>query len=145
MSCNDVKTAISAYADGALPPDGEESMFVHLGTCADCRRFLGHVLDTRAAIAAMPRADVPESLDRTVLALKPGIAREKTQRSRWLADLWMRRLSIPLPSAAIVALALLSITIFSLSLLLKPNEVPLMSLPPVDVCAEHPGAPDHNE
>jgi len=57
----------------------------------------------------------------------------------------MQRLSVPLPSAALVALALVSITVFTLSLLMKPSGVPLLTLPTVDVYAEHPAAPQHIE
>ncbi|HUI08742.1 MAG TPA: zf-HC2 domain-containing protein [Bacteroidota bacterium] len=145
MTCDEIQAAISAYADGALLTGEEGDMFVHIGTCAACRRFFGSVLDIRSTVVAATPVDVPESLDKRVLAIRPRAARPLAQRRRWLTEIWMRRLSVPLPSAALVALALISITIFSLSLLLKPSEVPLLTLPTVDVYAEHPDAPQHIE
>jgi len=143
MTCDDVQAAISAYADGEIHPDGEGAMFGHIGTCPECRKFFRSVLDIRDAFASAPPVVVPESLDRRVLAIRPGPARPAARHRRWLAELWMRRLSVPLPSAALVALALVSITIFTLSLLMRPSEVPLLSLPPIDVYAEKPPTPVH--
>jgi len=143
MTCDDVQAAISAYADGEIHHDEEGAMFAHVAGCAQCRTFLRNVLDMRSAFAAAEPVDVPATLDRDVLAIRPGAAPPAAHRRRWLAGLWERRLSVPLPSAALVAIALVSITIFSLSLLLKPSEVPLLTLPPVDVYAEHPSAPAH--
>jgi len=143
MICDDVQASISAYADGELPPDEEGAMFAHIGTCPVCRKFLRSVLEIRSAVASAARPDVPGSLDRRVLTFRPGARPPKRERMRWFADLWMRRLSVPFPSAALVAIALLSITIFTLSLLMRPSEVPLLSLPPVDVYAEQPQAPAH--
>jgi len=146
MTCEEVQAAISAYADGEIHTDEEGAMFAHIAVCPQCRAFLRSVLDLRNAIASAEPVAVPETLDGDVLAIRPGAAHAPaTQRRRWLAELWMRRLSIPLPSAALVAIALVSITIFTLSLLMKPSEVPLLTLPTVDVYAEHPAPPQHIE
>ena len=118
-------------------------MFAHTGTCAECRAFFRSVLDLRSALASAEPVDVPETLDRRVQTIRPDVVRPAAQRRRWLAELWERRLSVPLPSAALVAIALVSITIFTLSLLMKPSEVPLLTLPTVDVYAEQPAAPAH--
>lgn len=141
MTCEDVQAAISAYADGEVHPDEEGAMFVHIAGCAECRTFLRSVLDLRSAFAAAEPVDVPLSLDRNVLAIRPGATAPAAHRRRWLAGLWERRLSVPLPSAALVAITLVSIALFTLSLLMKPSEVPLLTLPTVDVYAEQPA--DH--
>ena len=143
MTCDEVQAAISAYADGEILPGEEGAMFAHISTCPVCRAFFRSVLDLRSAFASTEQVDVPEELDSRVIAIRPGPARPSPERRGWFAGIWMRRVSVPLPSAAIVAIALVSITIFTLSLLMKPSEVPLLTLPPVDVYAEQPSAPAH--
>jgi anti-sigma factor RsiW len=146
MTCDEMQLEISAYIDNALGADAQGMMFAHLGTCPACRSFLRGILEVRHRVASIPAPDVPEGLDRRVLKQPSPRPPGRTQGVRGrIADFWTQRLSVPAPSAALVALALIVITIFSLSLLRRPDEVPLPCLPVIDVYLEQPTAPANSQ
>jgi len=141
MKCDESEMNISMYVDDALDAHTQESMFAHLATCADCRSFMRRMLDLRARLAALPAPEVPQSLDRRVLHMKPKRGRGSLgERARML---WSHRLSVPLPSVALAAIALITVTIISISLLQRPDVVSVPCLPAVDVYAEQPSNPAH--
>ena len=144
MMCDDMQLDISAYLDDALDVTLQGPMFSHLAACPGCRRFLRRSLDLRAGLAALPVPEVPASLDRRVMRLNPGTVRTmKGVRDR-LRAYWTRRLSLPLPSAALIALALITVTVISISLWEKPDVVSVPCLPAVDVYAVQPAAPQNS-
>ena len=141
MKCDEMQLNISMYVDDALEAHSQEKMFAHLATCRECRMFLRRTLDLRAAFAAFPWPEVPLSLDRRVMAkhLKRGKSlKGATEKIRML---WSHRLSVPLPSDALVALALITVTVLSISLLQRPDVVSVPCLPAVDVYAGQPANP----
>ena len=141
MTCDDMQLEISAYIDDALTAEGQGNMFAHLGTCPGCREFLRSVLEIRQRIAASPAPEVPAGLDRRVLSPFPGTVRQAGKSPGLLTGFWTRRFSVPVPSVALFALALIAVTLLSFSLLRQPTEVLLPCLPAVDVYAEQPANP----
>ncbi len=140
MTCNEVQQEISAFMDDALELTQQGGIFLHLGTCPVCRTFFGRLLETRRVLGALPQPEVPARLDGRVLRSAP-----RRERPRRLAALWGHRLSVPLPSAAILALALLTATVFSLSLLFRQGEVPVACLPAIDVYAQQSTTPSQRQ
>jgi len=142
MKCEEKQMLISSYIDDALDEASQGSMFTHLADCAGCREFLRRSLDVRAGLASLAQPEVPPSLDRTVLRMRPlRRGRVKSARERVQA-LWSHRLSVPLPSAALVALALIAVTLISISLWQNPEVVSVPCLPAVDVYAQPPAGED---
>jgi anti-sigma factor RsiW len=136
MKCDDFQLMISTYIDDALDAPSQGTMFAHLGECGECRLFLRCMLDLRAGLAAIPAPEVPPSLDRRVMRLRmkrTGALKGAGERIR---TIWLHRLSVPLPSAALIALALITVTVLSISLWQKPDVISVYCLPAVDVYAE---------
>jgi anti-sigma factor RsiW len=138
MTCDDRQLSISMYLDDALEAASQEEMFSHLATCAGCREFLRRSLDLRAGFAAMAAPEIPASLDRRVKRLFPVRGRAVKGAGERIRSYWSRRLSVPLPSAALIALALITATVISISLWQNPEVVSVPCLPAVDVYAVHP-------
>ena len=127
---------ISTYIDDALDTASQGTMFAHLGECGQCRVFLRRMLDLRAGLAAIPAPEVPPSLDRRVMSLRMKRAGALKGAAERLRTLLSQRLSVPLPSAALIALALITVTVLSISLWQKPDVISVPSLPAIDVYAE---------
>ena len=138
MKCDDFQLMISTYIDDALDTKSQGTMFAHLAGCTRCREFLRHSLDLRAGMAALPQPEVPRTLDRRVMRLHPLQPGRLPGVRKNLRALWSHRLSVPLPSAALIALALLTVTIISISLWQNPEVVSVPCLPAVDVYAPPP-------
>jgi hypothetical protein len=138
MKCDDKQLSISVYLDDALDLASQEAMFSHLAICTECREFLRRSLDLRAGFAAMIVPEVPVSLDRKVMRLSPGRVRAMRGVGDRVRSFWSHRLSVPLPSAALIALALITVTVISISLWEKPDVVSVPCLPAIDVYAVQP-------
>jgi anti-sigma factor RsiW len=143
MKCDDFQLMISTYIDNALDAPSQGSMFAHLGTCDECRMFLRRMLDLRGRFAAIPAPEVPVSLDKRVMGAT--IKRARRVKGERIRSLWSHRLSVPLPSAALIALALITATVISISLWQKPDVISLYCLPAVDVYAEQPTNPANSK
>jgi predicted anti-sigma-YlaC factor YlaD len=145
MKCDDFQLMISTYIDDALDTASQGTMFAHLGECGGCRLFLRRMLDLRAGLTAIPAPEVPPSLDRSVMRLRmkrTGALKGAGERIR---TIWLHRLSVPLPSAALIALALIMVTVLSISLWQKPDVVSIPCLPAVDVYGEQQTNPATSE
>jgi predicted anti-sigma-YlaC factor YlaD len=145
MKCDDFQLMVSTYIDNALDPPSQGTMFEHLGTCSECRVFLRSMLDLRAGLAALPAPEVPPSLDKKVMKLKMKRISVMKGAGERMRALWLHRLSVPLPSAALIALALITVTVLSISLWQKPDVISVYCLPAVDVYAEQPTNPANSE
>jgi hypothetical protein len=99
------------------------------------------MLDLRARLAAIPPPEVPPSLDRRVMNIHPGRTRARGRIGESVRMLWAHRFSVPLPSAALVTLVLITVTVISISLLQRPDVVSVPCLPAVDVYAGQPANP----
>ena len=145
MNCNDVQVSISEYIDDELGAPSQEVMFAHLAACDRCRQFLRGTLALRSGIAAVPLPEVPRSLDRRVMRLRPGRSRGVSGAGERIRRVWSHRLSVPLPSAALIALGLITVTVLSISLWQKPEVVAVPSLPAVDVYSGQATLPTNAE
>jgi hypothetical protein len=90
---------ISLFVDHSLSDAEAAKLFAHLSRCKECRGFLTVTLGLHAHIAGDHLEEVPQSLDRRVLADVATVARPK-QANAWYAPVWFTRISIPLPAAA---------------------------------------------
>jgi len=142
MKCEEVELSISLYIDRALGAADTPELFLHLAQCAHCRSFLETMLHLRQELASMPEPEPSWTLDRRIGTLRvrrAGMAPKITSAIRLL---WMRRLAIPLPAAAVLALMLLTASVVSYSLWSKVNAEPpkqeviyMLPMPAVEVQA----------
>ena len=121
---------LSVYVDGEMPSPWKEKMESHLAQCPGCREHLEHY---RSLFALSDEAKLHEEAlmqaakDRVWLNLQ---ARQRTG-SRYrvfaAADMWRRRVSVPLPAigAVAAALVLVFLTVFWIQ---QPAVIPDMNL-----------------
>jgi len=89
---------ISAYLDGEIEPPWEKAVTEHLATCQACRSLYARLAETRRALREEPLADWRAPMERVRRALHehaPSPPREP--------KVWERRVSVPLPVAALAA------------------------------------------
>jgi len=141
MNCNDVQIEISAYADGELSGSDARVMFAHLSACAECQAFLTDTLRLRAEL---------RTWEVRIPAPTPGQKRAALRRREAtggvIRRLISRRLEMPFAAAAGIALVLLGVSLFSVSLWLggsaarakNPEVVYMLSMPAVEVRAVKP-------
>jgi len=151
MKCDEAELNISMYIDRALGATDTPQLFLHLSECAHCRSFLARMLELRRELASMPDPEPSRILDRRMLALRvsrTGIASGITSALR---ALWMRRLAVPLPAAAMLALVLLTVSAVSYSLWSKSSAEPpkhdviyMLGMPAVEVQGVQQGIDTHN-
>jgi anti-sigma factor RsiW len=113
---------ISLYVDHSLSDAEAAKLFAHLSRCKECRTFLTVTLGVHAHIAEERLEEVPQSLDRRVLADVAAAARP-TEADAWYAPVWFTRISIPLPAAAsILFLIIVGSLLFSPILAQPPQQ-----------------------
>lgn len=134
MTCLETQEQISRYVDHELGDQEAAVMFLHAGTCMQCREFFSELMLLQAGLADEKEVQrVPTPPWRAVGKRKPFPAASALPRSAWLRS---RRVSLPLPVAAVLGLLLLvtSALITRATLVQsEPKEVILMSLPTVEV------------
>jgi predicted anti-sigma-YlaC factor YlaD len=112
MNCEQYQEQISQFMDGELLPAPETELFVHLGSCEQCRTFLKDALALRNTLALTRQTDVPASLDRRILAQHVPVTKKTAlQNYVWLfaeAQYTFRTIGL-----AIVLSALTSVLLFS--------------------------------
>jgi anti-sigma factor RsiW len=64
LGCHEVREGLTEYLDDALPPDRRLGVDVHLAACGPCRRFLGELRATTAALSGLPREPMPAEMKR---------------------------------------------------------------------------------
>ena len=106
MTHTDHQQRISFYIDNALDDKEASKLFAHLAECSECRTYLKISMRVRTQIANEELADVPQTLDRRVLA---SVARENAslEGRTWYSPIWFTRISIPLPAAASIVFLLI--------------------------------------
>jgi anti-sigma factor RsiW len=99
MTHIEFQQSISLYIDNALNDKESSDLFAHLAECSECRTFMKISMRVRSQIANEELSDVPQTLDRRVLA---SVARENValKQRTWYSPVWFTRISIPLPAAA---------------------------------------------
>ncbi|HXX64908.1 MAG TPA: hypothetical protein VEO56_14005 [Bacteroidota bacterium] len=142
MKCEEAEIGISMYIDRALRDTDVPQLFQHLAQCATCRSFLGMMLDLRREIASTLDPEPSRSLDRRILTLRARRAGIGSGITSALRTLWIHRLAVPLPAAAMLALVLLTVSVVSYSLWSKASSEPqkpeviyMLRMPAVEVQA----------
>ena len=137
MTCMETQEQASRFIDGELSEQERGSMFGHLASCPDCQEFFSDSLRLRSGIGeekeAM-RTPVPtwDQAKAKIVSSAPS----STSRLRWIQS---RRVSLPLPIAAVIAFFLIvasAVVTFSTTEGGRepaPKEVILISLPIVEV------------
>ncbi|GIV20716.1 MAG: hypothetical protein KatS3mg023_2467 [Armatimonadota bacterium] len=66
--CVEWWTALSAYVDGALPPDEREQVEAHLQQCAGCCETVVHLQSLRRMVSLLPQQEPPPMLKARILS-----------------------------------------------------------------------------
>jgi len=107
-NCEDIRTFISAQLDGEITVRERNLVLEHLVSCQQCREFLNEVEEARGLLRSLLFPHTTESLD---LRLLESLRATQTRQVRW----WKRGLTVPLPVAAAVVLALLTALLWALA------------------------------
>ncbi|MCX6132775.1 MAG: zf-HC2 domain-containing protein [Ignavibacteriales bacterium] len=125
----------SQFIDRELGPEDERELFVHLGTCDECRGFLKAVLTMQGEILG----------SKPVRLVSPQPAR----KANVLRAVWNKR--IPMPVAAMFAVIALVSTVAFSALWMRPKEkviettqevVYVPRLPAIQVVGFYPSTSD---
>ena len=137
MTCMETQEHVSQFIDGELSEQEKGSMFSHLATCRACQEFLGDALRLRSGIGEEKELmRTPVSTWDQAKVKRVSSAPSPTSRLTWIR---LRRVSLPLPIAAVIAFFLIAASaVVTLSTLEggnepAPKEVILISLPMVEV------------
>lgn len=63
MTHDEYQQQISQLIDGELGEQFQPALFVHLGTCAECRRFLNSTLTLRSSLSSAAQIAILQGLD----------------------------------------------------------------------------------
>lgn len=96
---------LSVYIDGELPSPWNEKMECHLAQCPGCRRWLEQYRQCFPPESAAP-ADMAPVKERVWQKLQSDMAAKDRKPLAAKQAFWGRSLSIPLPAAAVAAVAL---------------------------------------
>jgi hypothetical protein len=111
MTCERIRTQLTAYLDGDL--DGDDGTVVrgHLRTCEDCRKVAGDEAVLRDGLRALPSVDPPSSLWDGVQARLAKAEVAEAERPAWRRALarWAR--AMPAPKYALAGAVLAAATI----------------------------------
>lgn len=108
MNCEQVKTVLADYLDGAVTGDERAMVDAHLKGCAACREDLGFLKKYKKAIGKFPTLQAPDDFLEKV---HRGIDAQK--RGGIVRTLFFPlRVKVPLEAAALLALALTGVLIF---------------------------------
>jgi anti-sigma factor RsiW len=106
MTHTDHQQRISLYIDNVLNDRESSELFAHLAGCSECRTSMRISMHVRTQIANEELSDVPQTLDRRVLA-SVAHANATLERQTWYSPIWFTRISIPLPAAASIVFLLI--------------------------------------
>ncbi len=112
-NCEGHERLLSRQLDEDLPVEQQQELNNHLANCSACREFSTALAEQRKLLRSLPDVAVPES------------GHVATAEPKW----WQRRLSMPLPVAAAIALVAIGGWLMALR---SPNEQNF----------ERPNAPD---
>jgi hypothetical protein len=111
LTCNECEQHISEYLDDRLAEMYASAMHAHCSECAKCRSFLDALLRMSLVSRRVGRIEVPAALDarvRSAIAVSG-----KGTRQQLLFTLTRKRISIPIPIAAVLAIFVLTIGVYS--------------------------------
>ena len=71
MNCDEFVELVTAYLEGALPPETEQRFVEHLAECDGCDRYLDQIRTTVDALGRLPAQRLaPEARDRLLAAFR---------------------------------------------------------------------------
>jgi hypothetical protein len=88
---------ISAYLDGEIEAPWDKAIAEHVASCQACLSLHARLAQTRRMLREEPLSDWHDPMERVRYAL-----RTKTPPPRREAPVWERKVSVPLPIAALV-------------------------------------------
>lgn len=106
MNCDVYEEQLSALMDNELGDEQAKSLFGHLNTCEACRGAFRSAQDLRSSLREQVPPMAPAELDQKIMSLIPHTKRYIGDRKAARIVGWRRRVSLPLPVAAIVAILL---------------------------------------
>ena len=68
VTCQEVVELVTAYLEGALPPDRAALFEQHVNFCDGCEWYLDQMRTTIAAVGRIEEADVPPAMRDRLLA-----------------------------------------------------------------------------
>ncbi len=89
---------ISAYLDGEIEPPWDAAIAEHLASCRACETLHARMAETRRILKDEPLADWHAPMERVRHALRAQVPPRRRE-----ATVWERRVSVPLPLAALAA------------------------------------------
>ncbi len=149
MKCEEYQWWINQYVDHELDDTTSQELFLHLGTCPECRGFLHSVLLLRESLRREIAVAVPQSLD---ARMKNIVSRRGSQIAvdrRALSHFLGRRISVSVVAAFFVLLALVASTAFVASTFFTEVQIVekkvqetiyIVQLPQVEVKGYYPAA-----
>lgn len=113
--CVEWWTALSAYVDGALPPDERERVEAHLQQCAACREALVYLQSLRRVVSLLPQQEPPPMLKARILSAT-------VDRPTWTERLAMNWRQLAWRTSLATAAVLMALLAWQFS----PRQVPQM-------------------
>ncbi len=107
MVCEDYQEQASRLVDNELGEHESPTLFAHLSTCRECRRFLHATLQLRSGLQEQAPVVTPAHLDGKVLGSLPAKRQYAPDRVAVQRSLWKRRVSLPAPVAAAMIMLLM--------------------------------------
>lgn len=86
LTCRELVELVTAYLDGALPPDRHAQVVAHLADCDGCLRYLAQLQATRQVLSSTPSTELsPEDRAAAVDAFREwcATAHAPTVVRRW--------------------------------------------------------------
>jgi len=109
MTCEGYQEQVSQLVDNELGEREPPALFAHLSTCDECRRFLHTTLRLRAGLQEDAPVLASSRLDQKVMGIAPSAKRYVADRSAARSFVGRRRISLPLPAAALVMVLLVAL------------------------------------
>jgi len=93
---------ISAYLDGEIEAPWDKAVAEHVASCASCRSLYERMAETKRVLRDEPITDVRGPMERVRLQLRKRVRPVLREPA-----VWARRISLPLPLAALAAALIL--------------------------------------
>ena len=143
MNCDKYEEQLSALMDNELKDEEAKSLFGHLNSCEACREAFRSAQELRSNLREVVPPMAPAELDEKVMSLIPHTRTYAGDRKAIRIVAWRRRISLPLPVAAVLAILLmvgsaaLSLKVFE-SQRTQTQTIYITTLPAVDVYGPTP-------
>jgi anti-sigma factor RsiW len=132
---------MSALMDNELSDQEAKSLFGHLNSCEECREAFRSAQELRSNLKEQLPPIAPAELDEKVMSLIPHPRTYVGDRKAVRIVVWRRRISLPLPVAAVLALLLIigsAAISFKVIDSQKNQTIYITTLPAVDVYGPTP-------